>query len=247
LATTYDLITLPLWTQVTNFPNKGDHDMWLNNMKSQGNEWKYRNLLQNPIEFKHNSMGYRTHEFDFGNDDEYIIHIGCSNTYGQYLHEHERASNLIETNLDIKTYNLASSGGSSNYIMMNIANLLYNVSNKPKAVVIQWPNLMRLNYPYISSDIMPDMLRIMPSQNWVNCFIQGVNNPMETHSKWCRQHTLNLLNRFDINTIEYTLETVDEADAYGVSRIERIDSAYDCSHIGTLTNEHIFNYVKEQL
>lgn len=243
----YDLIDLPEAGEVTiNFPNPDDHNMWCKNIKSQSNVWKYRNLLQNPIEFKHNSMGYRTHEFDFDNDDEYIIHIGCSNTYGLYLHEHERASSLIETNLDIKTYNLASCGGSPNYIMMNISNLLYNVSNKPKAVVIQWPKFMRLNYPY--TDIMPEMLRIMPCQNLDKYFIQGEINPIETHSKWCRRHTLNLLNSFDINTIEYTLNQEDHAHFFpALNEIERIDRAYDCSHIGTLTNENIFNYVKEQL
>jgi hypothetical protein len=242
----YDLIDLGCGDKVDiNFPHPDDHKRWRKNKKQQGKSWKYRNLLENPIEFKHNSMGYRTHEFDFDNDNEYIIHIGCSNTYGLYLHEHERASSLIEKHLDIKTYNLGLCSGSANYIMMNIANLLYNVSNKPKAVVIQWPKHMRLNFPYTHPH--NEVLGIRPTKQKkeFKAFIRDEINPIETHAKWCRQHTLNLLNSFDINTIEYDITS--EENFYNISEIERIDYAYDNSHIGTLTNESIFNYVKEQL
>jgi hypothetical protein len=242
----YDLIDLGGGSKIDiNFPHPDDHKRWRRNLKILGKPWKYRKLLENPIEFKHNSMGYRTHEFDFDNDGEYIIHIGCSNTYGLYLHEHERASNLIEKNLNIKTYNLGLCSGSANYIMMNIANLLYNVSNKPKAVVIQWPKHMRLNFPYTHPSNAVMRIQPMASQKGFGPFIQGEINPIETHSKWCRQHTLNLLNSFDINAIEYDITS--EENFYNISEIARIDYAYDNTHIGTLTNEHIFNYVKEQL
>ena len=242
----YDLIDLGGGSEVTiNFPHPDDHKRWRKNIKQQGKRWKYTNLLQNPIEFKHNSMGYRTHEFDFDNDDEYIIHIGCSNTYGLYLHEHERASSLIEKNLDIKTYNLGLCGGSPNYIMMNVANLLYNVSKKPKALVIQWPVHMRLNFPFTHPHSSTMRIRPTEKQKGFGSFVQGYINPLETHAKWCHRHTLNLLNNFNINTIEYDLTS--KENFYNISEIERTDYAYDNKHIGALTNEHVFNYVKEQL
>ena len=56
---------------------------------------------------------------------------------------------------------------------------------------------------------------------------------------------LNLLNNFNINTIEYDLTS--KENFYNISEIERTDYAYDNKHIGALTNEHVFNYVKEQL
>ena len=228
-----------------NFPSSSDQKMWQKLKRQQGKHWKYANLRNDPIKFKHNTMGYRTHEFDFDNDDEYIIHIGCSNTYGLYLHESERASNLIEKNLDIKTYNLGQCGGSPNYIMMNIANLLYNASKRPKAVVIQWPKSMRLNLPYTHPKSAVMRIRPTENQKGFESFIRDEINPLETHSKWCHQHTLNLLNSFDITAIEYCVDH--ESNLYGTTEIERLDAAYDNKHIGTLTNESIFNYVKEQL
>ena len=45
--------------------------------------------------------------------------------------------------------------------------------------------------------------------------------------------------------IEYCVDR--ESNFYGTTEIERLDAAYDDKHIGTLTNESIFNYVKEQL
>jgi|TARA_R110000851_G_scaffold238381_1_gene391195 hypothetical protein len=242
----YDLINLGGGASTAiNFPSPSDKKKWKKLKRHKPENWKYATLLQAPIKFTHNSLGYRTHEYDFDNDSDYIIHIGCSNTYGLYLHEHERVSNLIEQNIDIKTYNLGLCGGSPNYIMMNVANLLYNVSKKPTAVVIQWPNFMRLNFP--STYPLSSIMRIRPTekQKGFGSFIQDNINPLETHSKWCRQHTLNLLNSFNVNTIEYTLNQEDTLT--DITEIKRIDEAYDDKHIGALTNVKIFKYIEKNL
>jgi hypothetical protein len=232
---------------VVNFPHPDDKIRWRKQRKMQGERWKYRNLKTNPIYFNTNSMGYRTHEFDFDNDNKYMLTLGCSNTYGLYLHEEERYSNLVESKTGIKTYNLGINGGSANIIMMNLIKFLHTAPKKPQAVIIQWPVHMRLCYPYNDTNLY----RIRASTSYGkqnNIFEELVKqgNIIETHSKWAKDMSFDVLKTFNIKNISFC-NNYDDKDFYDISYLKKVDSAYDNSHIGTQTNKNISEFILERL
>lgn len=242
----YELLKCGRKDSIANFPHPDDKERWRKQRKLQGKTWKYRNLKNNPIYFNTNSLGYRTHEFDFDNDNKYILALGCSNTYGLYLHEEERYSNLLERETGIKTYNLGINGGSANIIMMNLLNFLHTAPKKPQAVIIQWPVHMRLCYPYNDTNIY----RIRASTNYSkksDVFEQIVKqgNIIETHSNWAKDMTFNVLKTFNVKNISFCNNDNDK-DFYGISYVGKVDSAYDNQHNGTATNKNICNFILEK-
>lgn len=241
----YNLIKCGGKNSVVNFPHPDDKDRWQKQLKLQDKDWKYRSLNDNPIYFNTNTSGYRTHEFDFDNDRDYMLAFGCSNTYGLYLHEEERYSNLIENETGIKTYNLGICGGSASLILMNISKLLYSAPKKPKAVIIQWPEKMRLNF--LVTDPYEGIYNVRASTTYgskATVFEELVKhgNIIETYSLWAKDTAHNILDSFDIKSISFSKDKED-ADFYNVPHVQKIDKAYDNRHIGTLTNKEISNFV----
>ena len=244
-----NLIKAGTSSHIVNFPHKDDKKRWKRQLKEESKDWKYRSLSKNPIYFTTNSMGYRTHEFDFDNDTEYMLTLGCSNTYGLYLHEEERYSNLIEQQTGIKTYNLGICGGSANIVMMNLSKLLYSGVKLPKVVIIQWPEYMRINLPYTEPDSGIYSIRAsteysIKSKIFEEFVRQG--NIIETQSFWAKDLTYNILNSLNIKIIDFAKDKID-SELYNVSYIEKIDKAYDNKHIGTETNASICNFILEGL
>lgn len=245
----YNLIQHGTNSSICNFLHHDDEKRWKKQKKLKGPEWKYFSLDKNPIYFNTNSMGYRTHDFDFNNDDNYILTLGCSNTYGLYLHEEERYSNLIENETDIKTYNLGICGGSAGIIMMNLSKLLYSKVKLPLAVIIQWPEQMRFNFPF--TDPYSGLYNVRASTNYGSRDIvfeklvrQG--NILETYSLWAKDTICKILDSFNIRTINFAKD-LEDSEFYNVPYIEKIDKAYDDKHIGTETNKNISKFVLERL
>ena len=244
----YNLIKVSEAYNAENFPHSDDYKRWSKQRKIQGKKWKYWNLEDNPIYFKTNSMGYRTHNFDFKNDKEYIMTFGCSNTYGLYLHEQERYSNLIEAATGIKTYNLGICGGSANMILMNVSNFLYTVEKKPVAIIIQWPDLMRINLSYTEPEETIYRIRAnsRPKQNKMFYELVKAGNILETHSLWAKNTTSNIIDSFGIKSVQFAKD-IEESKTYDVPYLQKIDTAYDNNHIGSNTNKEIFNFVLKGL
>ena len=245
----YNLIKCGYKNSTVNFPHPDDKHRWQEQRKQQGKYWKYRSLKNNPMYFNINSMGYRTHEFDFDNDTEYMLTLGCSNTYGLYLHEEERYSNLIEDATGIRTYNLGICGGSTGLIMMNLSKFLYSGVKKPSAVIIQWPEHMRLNFPI--TEPHDGMYNVRASSKYGSkavVFEELVRhgNAIETYSLWAKEVVCNMLTSLSIKTITFVKDE-DESEFYNVPCVEKIDKAYDNKHIGTMTNQEISKFVLEKL
>lgn len=247
----YELIKCGEKDSTINFPHPDDEKRWRIQRKLQGEGWKYRSLhKKNPIYFNKNSMGYRTHEFDFENDDKYILALGCSNTYGLYLHEEERYSNLIEEATGIKTYNLGICGGSSNIIMMNLLKFLHTSPKKPDAVLIQWPEHMRICLPFTEPhtgvfNIRASTKRKIKRSSVFEQFVKH-GNVIETHSQWAKDTTFEMLKSFSIKNISFSK---DEEDSifYDVPYVSKVDKAYDDKHNGTETNKNISKFILENL
>lgn len=215
--------------------------------KIKGKTWKYFNLEKEPITYTKNSLGYRTHEFEFSG--EYIMAFGCSNTYGLHLHEQDRYTNLLEKTTGIKTFNAGVPGGSANMIMMNVASLLASGVQLPQTIIIQWPPFMRLNLPYTNPQHSVKRIRMGENKKTEKIFLDLIKDDIdaiETHSDWAKKYTTAILKDKKIKTIEFAVDG-NNAEFYGVQHIERIDSAADDKHCGTKTNYQIAKYIEANL
>lgn len=245
----YDLIKCGNKQSIINFPHPDDLKRWHNQKKIQPLDWKYRSIKESPIYFNTNTMGYRTHEFDFNNDAEYMISLGCSNTYGLYLHEHERYSNLLEKETGIKNYNIGICGGSAGIILMNLSKILHGQIKPPSLVIIQWPERMRLNFPI--TDPYYGIYNVRASSSYGSKAIVfeefvKAGNLIETYSLWSKNLTTEMLNKFNIKTVMFSKDE-DDSGFYNVPYVKKIDKAYDGKHIGTETNRAIKEFILERL
>lgn len=103
------------------------------------------------IKYKFNTHGYRCKEFNNIDWSNFILFLGCSNTFGQGVPEKFLVSSLLEKHLKVDCVNLGVPGG-SNMLMSDIALHLAERKIFPKLVVIGWSTLDRI-YDIIDNQI----------------------------------------------------------------------------------------------
>lgn len=122
-------------------------ELYQKNKNEKGSEWYYFN---NEIEYKFNSWGYRTKEFD-DVDEDYLLTFGCSYTEGIGLHYDDMWSTKLSKTLNLDLFNLGSGGTGPDFQMYNTI-LFFNYVTKlkklPKLVVYQWPEIHRIVYAF---------------------------------------------------------------------------------------------------
>ena len=111
--------------------------------------WHYHNSAEN-LEYKFNSLGYRTKELSDTKDD-YILVFGCSYTEGVGLYQEEIWCNKIAKMYDIEVINLAKAGTGPDIVALNTQLFVKNKFKLPKCVVIQWPHSSRKSFAYIEN------------------------------------------------------------------------------------------------
>jgi hypothetical protein len=94
------------------------------------------------VEFNYNSYGYRTNNFD-NKFKDYIVISGCSLTEGHGLHLDQTWGKKLEKKLNIPIVNLAKGSADAEFVSQNLINWINSKVNKPKAIVVQWPNPYR--------------------------------------------------------------------------------------------------------
>jgi hypothetical protein len=135
-------IAIPL-THLANKTHRwspGDtEENWKKTREKFGPTWKY---YDDPIEYRFNGLGYRSQ----GNvTDPFFIALGCSYTMGVGIHEEDRYGDVLSKELNMPYMNFGIGGGSQNFVWMNNILLAKNLPQKPKFVIIQWPEIARLN------------------------------------------------------------------------------------------------------
>ena len=107
-----------------------------------GKKWKY---YDSDFDYQMNSLGYRSVESNDIDNDNFFIAYGCSHTLGEALPINERYSEIVSNQLKIPYLNFGVCGGSPNMLWAN--NFLFSKNFKftPKFVIIQWPELERIN------------------------------------------------------------------------------------------------------
>jgi hypothetical protein len=122
-------------------------ELYLKNKKEKGPDWYY---YDNEIEYKYNSWGYRTKEFD-DLDKDYLLTFGCSYTEGVGLHYDDMWSTKLSKTLDLDIFNLGAGGTSPDFQMYNTIlffNHVLKLNKLPKLVVYQWPATYRTVYAF---------------------------------------------------------------------------------------------------
>ena len=219
------------------FEPGGEYKKYKKLRKQLGSQWKYYDHESNPIVTTINELGYRSKTVY--PIDEYYIALGCSHTFGQYLHEEDRYSNFIERHTGIPVINLGISGGSATSIFTNICKLFYSNYPKPKAVFIQWPEQNRMSAN--GEQIIRLVNAHMPKKDVFAFFVK--ENSLEVMSKFCYDMTHKIC---DVPIIEFAVNG-DVADFYGVEEMARLDKARDNEHCGEKTNIKMARYILDRL
>jgi hypothetical protein len=110
------------------------------NLKKLADDWYYRTA---EITYNHNSLGHRSIEPQNLNLDNYILFTGCSHTEGIGLELEKTYPYLVAEQLGCDYYNLALGGSGIDAMMHNLSLWLGKVKERPKAIVVQWPDEAR--------------------------------------------------------------------------------------------------------
>jgi hypothetical protein len=204
--------------------------------KELGPNWAYYDYKRDPIVTTRNKFGYRSKtEYP---TDEYYLSLGCSNTFGQYLHLRDVASNKLEHILNTPVINLGICGGGANAMGLNIQKLMMSDYPKPKAIFAQWPQVHR--YTVLGNGTK---LTITP-ETYTDVFEVFIRKKelFETMSK----NAFHYVNSLNIPVINYTING-ENSNFYDIPYIPRIDNARDNRHSGPETNQNIVNHILENL
>lgn len=131
-----------------NFYSTDDEKLFLKNNEKLGSSWRYYN---SKIEYKFNSLGYRTKEINELNED-FLLTFGCSYTEGVGMHKNDLWCENITNYLNLDLYNHAKQATGVDIQYYNA--MLWNMSKmpKPKIVIVQWPHKARKSFGQRESD-----------------------------------------------------------------------------------------------
>jgi hypothetical protein len=132
--------------------NSTDYEeLYQKNKIEKGSDWYY---YDNEIEYKFNSWGYRTKEFD-DLEKDYLLTFGCSYTEGIGLHYEDMWSTKLSKVLNLDIFNLGSGGNGPDFQMYNTIlffNYVLKLNKLPKLVVYQWPEIHRTTFAFKSKE-----------------------------------------------------------------------------------------------
>jgi len=126
-------------------------ELYQKNKIEKGSDWYY---YDNEIEYKFNSWGYRTKEFD-DLEKDYLLTFGCSYTEGIGLHYEDMWSTKLSKVLNLDIFNLGSGGNGPDFQMYNTIlffNYVLKLNKLPKLVVYQWPEIHRTTFAFKSKE-----------------------------------------------------------------------------------------------
>jgi hypothetical protein len=131
-----------------NFYSTDDEESYIKNNKSKGRSWNYYN---SSIEYKFNSLGYRTKEIS-NLAKNFLLTFGCSYSEGVGLHQNEIWTNYLAKDLNLDLYNHAKQATGVDIQFYNA--MLWKINNFPipKLVVVQWPNKYRKSFGLQKTD-----------------------------------------------------------------------------------------------
>jgi hypothetical protein len=100
-----------------------------------------------PIQYKFNSLGYRTKEIETL-DNDFILSYGCSYTEGVGLNVEQIWIDQVAKTLGIDYYNAAKQATGIDFVYLNNLMWINSQLPKPKIVIIQWPQKHRKSFGF---------------------------------------------------------------------------------------------------
>jgi len=223
---------------------------WLKNKKRFGQSWRYYDDL---ISYKFNNLGYRSKDFK---DVPYFITLGCSYTMGVGIHEEDRYGDVLAKELGMHYLNFGIGGGSQNFVWMNNILLAKNLTRKPDFVVIQWPEIERLNTITDKGIRMflPNFLGgEYATKSEKNLYLSMIDSPGFLYPQALSYYeSSNLIwKSLGVKTINFTL-SADSGELFGIYclkgwTIDESTAGRDCVHPGPIHNKQIVEYIKGEL
>lgn len=231
--------------KVVYFTGGDERDMFERNSKRMPNDWEYFN---EEISYVYNNLGHRSNNIDKINLNNYLLFIGCSHTEGIGLKLEKTYPYLTSKELECDYYNLSMAGTGFDVLEYNLIMWFSKIKQKPKAVVIQWPDHSR----YVS--LYPGYSNLLQSGRWMDDentkrFMAMSEELGIVHAR--KQITRNLLK----NIIDVPLVEINFTQHSGYSNdslwLKRIDYARDLCHAGIKSHEmatkSLTEHIKEVL
>lgn len=242
---------------VTGAPNikhcMGDGpELFNKNLGRMPKDWKYRTKH---VEYKVNSSGYRTREWNEIDWKNSIVIFGCSCTFGVGLNEDETISFHLEQTLGRPVINLGYPSGSNNLILNNAVTCLekYGI---PWGVVVNWTTTDRFrfygknNYVDLGPWNSPDNKHIIENdvnlnELWMNFYFDTYN---ENASNYYIGRTMAALwkDRTRYCSISYFEQAAHMMRAEKFFYIYPDDRARDVIHPGERNSIEIANYITDK-
>jgi len=216
---------------VESFIGTDTEESFTAHLTTQPNDWYYRNCS---ITYEFNNLGHRCKNLDDIDQSNYILFTGCSNTVGIGLELEKTYSYIVADKLGCDYYNLALGATGIDAMMHNLSLWLGKIKERPKAIVIQWPNEARF--------LLMDKLGVAPrpqgvwsNERDVTGFISAgsYNGFFQSRKKIAYKFVEAFSN--DINIVN--IDTADTKDMKNFIRWPHLDYARDLMHTGIETNE----------
>jgi hypothetical protein len=221
-----------------NYARTDDEETFLNNLRTQPTDWRYRT---SPVNYTLNSQNYRTQSFEEIDWGESVVIFGCSMVFGVGLDDSETIDSAFYNLTGIPAVNMGSCSTSMMFSLYNSAILNKNYPT-PKAVVQLWTGLNRCTY------FSPHKIINYGSWNFNEPYNQHWNQD-ESHAQanalFCQLISKQLwqdkTNYYEATSFGAT------AEALGCDLLTNIDYARDLLHPGHLTAELTANTIATKL
>ena len=233
---------------IVDFHTSDSEELYKSNLRSQPNDWKYRDSL-GKLTYEFDDYGFRNHhDLDCISQSPYIITAGCSHTMGTGLYYDETYSQHLENITGIPVYNLGLAASSDEITMLNVIWML-TTFNPPKTIIFQQTGIDR--FPIIDEYEFKGRIRFAGS--WVDSWLP-VFRDLEKFVEISDRFGYNKLKRIMIelmlkqicNKLEVKIIFFNLTDEVKTRQIN-YDVARDLIHFGTSTNFNIARLIKEKI
>jgi hypothetical protein len=218
------------------------YETFVENAKKMPSDWIYHTEY---ISYTYNSYGHRCENLKDIDTNNYILFTGCSHTEGVGLKLEKTYPYMTAKQLGCDYYNLSIAGTGFDVLEYNLLTWFHKVKQKPKYVVIQWPDHSR----YVS--LYPGYHDLMQSGRWMedentHRFMAASEELGIVHAR--KQISRNLLKNIigDVPLIEINFQ---QHSGYSNDCLwlKRIDFARDLQHAGIKSHENATKSLVEHI
>jgi hypothetical protein len=224
--------------QSLRFSGSDKEKTFSDNLKKLADDWHYRTA---EVTYNHNSLGHRSVEPKNLNLDNYILFTGCSHTEGIGLELEKTYPYLVADTLGCDYYSLALGGSGIDAMMYNLSVWLGKVKERPKAIVVQWPDESRF---LLTGELVNELrpMGMWSREEEITRFMAdgSVNGFFSSRKKIAYK----FINSFsdDINIINIEFDATENTEnVIHVPYFGHLDRARDLMHSGILANKKLAN------